>query len=134
MCICLSNGIFLERGIKKKRFENKGIIFMVRMYRAKSLNSQFGGTDHLDTMEGTEQLTKYIDFIFPFFALNRVCPAFSWFQTLERSTGFITIATSTLSSVHRHSCLHICVLMNTSTREYGPQNHCYRTYAVFSEQ
>ena len=31
---------------------------MVHMYRAKSPNSQFGGTDHSDTMEGTEQLTK----------------------------------------------------------------------------
>ena len=48
MCICLINGIFLERGMIKKSFENKETIFMVRMYRAKSPNSQFGGTDHLD--------------------------------------------------------------------------------------
>ena len=51
MCICLINGIFLEKGMIKKSFENKETIFMVRMYRAKSPNSQFGGTDHLDTME-----------------------------------------------------------------------------------
>ena len=97
MCICLINGIFLERGMIKKSFENKETIFMVRMYSAKSPNSQFGGTDHLDTMEGTEQLTKdNKDFIFPFLRLLGYVPHFLWFQTFERSTGFIIIPASPL--------------------------------------
>ena len=58
MCICLINGMFLEKGRIEKSFENTGTIFMMYMYRAKSPNSQFGGTDHLDTKVGTEQLRK----------------------------------------------------------------------------